>query len=160
MFDLVIVDPPSFAKSAAEVEAALAAYARLTRLALGVLEPMGVLVMASCSSRVSADDFYATVTAGGQRCRAALARIPAQRPRARPPDHVPGRGLSQSVVCQYDGVNRRHSMNEQQLLAQRRQKDDFFKNPSTVAADPGAARRCLTACPTMTPTPTLNSMSR
>ena len=60
-FDLVIVDPPSFAKSAAEIEGALATYARLTRLALGVLEPMGVLVMASCSSRVSADDFYKTV---------------------------------------------------------------------------------------------------
>lgn len=60
-FDMVIVDPPSFAKSAAEVERALAAYARLTRLALAVLEPMGVLMMASCSSRVTPDDFFRTV---------------------------------------------------------------------------------------------------
>lgn len=60
-FDMVIVDPPSFAKSAAEVERALASYARLTRLALGVLEPMGVLMMASCSSRVPAEDFFSMV---------------------------------------------------------------------------------------------------
>lgn len=60
-FDLVIVDPPSFAKRATETERALAAYARLTRLALNVLEPMGVFMIASCSSRVSADDFFSTV---------------------------------------------------------------------------------------------------
>ena len=65
-FDMVIVDPPSFAKSAAEVEGALAAYARLARLATGVLVPGGILVIASCSSRVSADAFFDTVTQAAQ----------------------------------------------------------------------------------------------
>lgn len=60
-FDLVIVDPPSFAKSAVEVCGALAAYARLTQLALNLLSAGGVLVMASCSSRVTAEDFFKTV---------------------------------------------------------------------------------------------------
>lgn len=60
-FDMVVVDPPSFAKSSDEVQRALAAYTRLTQLALNVLEPDGVLVMASCSSRVTAADFFATV---------------------------------------------------------------------------------------------------
>ncbi|MEE8391431.1 MAG: class I SAM-dependent rRNA methyltransferase [Anaerolineae bacterium] len=60
-FDLVIVDPPAFARKQAEVERALLAYGRLTRLGLGVLQPGGTLVMASCSSRVSADEFFATV---------------------------------------------------------------------------------------------------
>lgn len=60
-FDLIIVDPPSFAKSAAEVRGALAVYARLTRLALRVLSAGGVLVMSSCSSRVSPDDFFSEV---------------------------------------------------------------------------------------------------
>jgi 23S rRNA (cytosine1962-C5)-methyltransferase len=61
-FDMVIVDPPSFAKSAAEVERALAAYARLARLALNVLGAKGsVLVMASCSSRVTPAEFFGTV---------------------------------------------------------------------------------------------------
>ncbi len=61
-FDMVIFDPPSFAKSATEVKHALAAYARLTRLALKVLEPGGIFVMASCSSRIAPDVFFNTVT--------------------------------------------------------------------------------------------------
>jgi 23S rRNA (cytosine1962-C5)-methyltransferase len=60
-FDLVIVDPPAFAKQAREVTAGLQAYRRLTALALGVLEPGGTLVMASCSSHVSAADFFAAI---------------------------------------------------------------------------------------------------
>jgi len=60
-FDIVIVDPPSFASNQAAVPRALAAYGRLTRLALAVTKPGGTLVMASCSSRVTADDFAQTV---------------------------------------------------------------------------------------------------
>lgn len=74
-FDLVIVDPPSFAKRAAEVDRALAAYARLARLALGVLEPGGVLVSASCSSRVPADAFFATVTQAARDAGRPLAEL-------------------------------------------------------------------------------------
>lgn len=62
-FDLVIIDPPAFAKQQSEVERALAAYAHLTRLGLGVLQSGGTLVLASCSSRVSTADFVATTTA-------------------------------------------------------------------------------------------------
>ena len=61
VFDLVVVDPPSFAKSKGEVEGAIGAYDRLTRLALNVLAERGLLVMASCSSRVSAELFFGTV---------------------------------------------------------------------------------------------------
>jgi len=43
------------------VAGALQSYGRLTELALGVLAPGGTLGMASCSSRVSAPDFFATV---------------------------------------------------------------------------------------------------
>ncbi len=60
-FDLVIIDPPAFAKKRSEVKRALSAYQRLTRLGLGVLQSGGTLVMASCSSRVSADEFFAAV---------------------------------------------------------------------------------------------------
>jgi 23S rRNA (cytosine1962-C5)-methyltransferase len=60
-YDLVVVDPPSFARRAAEIDGALRAYARLTHLALGLLRPGGVLVQASCSSRVAAEQFFATV---------------------------------------------------------------------------------------------------
>ena len=58
-FDIVVVDPPSFAKRAAEVEGALGAYRRLTRLAIPLVAPGGLLLLASCSARVPAEDFYA-----------------------------------------------------------------------------------------------------
>ncbi len=61
LFDVVIIDPPSFAKRQDEVERALTAYGRLARLGLGVLKPGGTLVMASCSSHVTADLFFQTI---------------------------------------------------------------------------------------------------
>jgi 23S rRNA (cytosine1962-C5)-methyltransferase len=60
-YDLVIVDPPSFASKQADVDGARRAYGRLTRLAVDVLEPGGTLVQSSCSSRVAAELFEATV---------------------------------------------------------------------------------------------------
>jgi 23S rRNA (cytosine1962-C5)-methyltransferase len=60
-YDLVIVDPPSFASNQGAVARALAAYGRLTRLALAVTRPGGTLVQASCSSRVTTDDFVGAV---------------------------------------------------------------------------------------------------
>ncbi|MBU0513009.1 MAG: class I SAM-dependent rRNA methyltransferase [Chloroflexi bacterium] len=60
-FDMVIIDPPAFAKQKAEAAQALAAYERLTRLGLNVLEPGGIFVQTSCSSRVSAEEFFEAV---------------------------------------------------------------------------------------------------
>lgn len=60
-FDIVILDPPMFAQNESQIETALSAYSRLTRLGLGVLKPNGILVQASCSSRVDADRFFETV---------------------------------------------------------------------------------------------------
>jgi 23S rRNA (cytosine1962-C5)-methyltransferase len=57
-FDLIIIDPPALAKSQAEIERALAAYRRLVRLGLAVAAPQAVFVMASCSSRITADQFF------------------------------------------------------------------------------------------------------
>ncbi len=57
-FDLVIIDPPSFAKSAKEIPAAENSYARLAKLGIKLTKPDGVLLLASCSSRISADDFF------------------------------------------------------------------------------------------------------
>ena len=60
-FDMVIVDPPSFAQSQADLPRALSAYRKLARQALAVLEPGGTLVMASCTSRVTPDTFFDTI---------------------------------------------------------------------------------------------------
>ena len=65
-FDLVVIDPPSFASNQAAVPRALAAYGRLTRLGLGVVRRGGALVQSSCSARVTEDEFSETVlTAAG-----------------------------------------------------------------------------------------------
>ena len=61
LFDMIVVDPPSFAKSASEVPGALHSYARLAKAALRVLKKNGILVFASCSSRVDADTLFRTV---------------------------------------------------------------------------------------------------
>jgi 23S rRNA (cytosine1962-C5)-methyltransferase len=60
-FDLVVVDPPSFAQRASDVPGALRAYTRLTHLALRLVRRGGVLVQASCSSRVTGEQFYGAV---------------------------------------------------------------------------------------------------
>lgn len=60
-YDMVIIDPPSFASRQAQVDRALHAYARLTRLGVAMLRPGGVLVQASCSSRVTSEQFFETV---------------------------------------------------------------------------------------------------
>jgi 23S rRNA (cytosine1962-C5)-methyltransferase len=55
-FDVVIVDPPAFAKRKKDLPKALAAYKRLNQLAIQVLAPEGILVSCSCSSHVSAEE--------------------------------------------------------------------------------------------------------
>jgi 23S rRNA (cytosine1962-C5)-methyltransferase len=57
-FDVVVIDPPSFAKQQSEIQLAKKKYAQLARLGEKLTAREGVLVLASCSSRVSADAFY------------------------------------------------------------------------------------------------------
>lgn len=58
-FDIVVVDPPSFAKKASEVPGAIRSYERLARLAIPLVSKGGILALASCSSRVKAEEFFA-----------------------------------------------------------------------------------------------------
>ncbi len=57
-FDMVIIDPPSFAKKQSEIDKGIAAYQQLTRLGITVLTSNGILVQASCSSRVDSAAFF------------------------------------------------------------------------------------------------------
>ncbi len=61
-YDVVILDPPSFAKKLVDVPGAIKAYEKLVKLGLSVLEKNGVLVSASCSARVPATDFFDAVS--------------------------------------------------------------------------------------------------
>jgi 23S rRNA (cytosine1962-C5)-methyltransferase len=60
-WDLVIVDPPSFAPSERAKPAALAAYRKLAAAALAVIEPGGRFALASCSSHVTEADLLDVV---------------------------------------------------------------------------------------------------
>jgi len=57
-FDIVVIDPPSFAKSAVEVDRAIHSYKRLANLGLKLVSRGGILVLASCSSRVTSNVFF------------------------------------------------------------------------------------------------------
>lgn len=61
-YDLVIVDPPAFATRAEHHGRAISAYRRLARSAWATVRPGGRLVQASCSTRVSADEFRTALT--------------------------------------------------------------------------------------------------
>lgn len=74
-FDMVIVDPPAFARRRSQVDRALAAYARLTRLSLAVLRSDGILVQASCSAPVTADSFFGVVNGAAERAGRTLAEL-------------------------------------------------------------------------------------
>ena len=60
-WDVVISDPPSFAPSEKAKARGLTAYRALHRACADVLAPGGVLVAASCSSHVGAEDFLTTL---------------------------------------------------------------------------------------------------
>jgi 23S rRNA (cytosine1962-C5)-methyltransferase len=55
-FDLVVVDPPAFAKRKKDLPKGLAAYKRLNQLAMQIIADDGILVSCSCSYHVSPED--------------------------------------------------------------------------------------------------------
>ena len=83
-FDVVILDPPAFAKSQRAVEAAIDGYASLNRQALEVVAPGGLLVTASCSARVTPEAFEGAVKEAGFKGGVDLTLV---EERYQPPDH-------------------------------------------------------------------------
>lgn len=66
-FDIVICDPPSLAKREHERAGAIEAYHRLAVSSIAKVRPGGLLLAASCSAHVSAEEFYAAVTEAARR---------------------------------------------------------------------------------------------
>ena len=56
-YDTIVLDPPAFAKSKRDLEAALRGYKELNLRALKMLRPGGILVTCSCSYHVGQSDF-------------------------------------------------------------------------------------------------------
>jgi 23S rRNA (cytosine1962-C5)-methyltransferase len=65
-FDLVIVDPPAFAKRKKDLPKAQAAYKRLNQLALKLIAEDGILVSCSCSYHLSADALQDAIAKAAQ----------------------------------------------------------------------------------------------
>jgi 23S rRNA (cytosine1962-C5)-methyltransferase len=83
-FDLIVLDPPAFAKSQKAVPAALDGYASLHRAAFQVLAPGGILATASCSARVSAEEFAGAIREAAVKTHTDLQLLEEKR---QPPDH-------------------------------------------------------------------------
>jgi len=86
-FDLVVLDPPSFAKREAERAGAIAAYGRLAALGLQHLAPGGILVACSCSAHVSAEEFFDAVRGVAATSHLSMEEIETTR---HAPDHPVG----------------------------------------------------------------------
>ena len=71
-FDVVVLDPPAFIRRRADEKAGKDAYRRVNLDALRVLAPGGLLVSASCSALLSADDHLAAVRTAGRQARREL----------------------------------------------------------------------------------------
>jgi len=66
-FDIVISDPPSFARNRMQRQRAIRAYEKLHEQALRVLAPGGLFAAASCTSQVGVEPFKGTVVKAAAR---------------------------------------------------------------------------------------------
>jgi 23S rRNA (cytosine1962-C5)-methyltransferase len=100
-FDLVILDPPSFARDRASRHAAERAYVRLNRLGLQCVAPGGLLASASCTSQVSPAAFRRALADAGRKANRRLQIIhDAGQPLDHPvPAHFPEARYLKFVVC-------------------------------------------------------------
>ena len=83
-FELVVLDPPAFAKTQRAVEAALDGYASLNRQALALVVPGGLLATASCSARVSPEAFLGALKEAAAKAGVDLTLV---EERYQPADH-------------------------------------------------------------------------
>lgn len=97
-FDVVIVDPPSLAKRETERAGAIQAYGRLAANGIRLLRPRGVLVAASCSAHVSAEEFFEAVRGAA---RSSGRRFEELGTAGHAPDHAATIPEAQYLKCVY-----------------------------------------------------------
>ena len=86
-FDLIVLDPPSLAKRAAEREGAVRAYERVNGQGIHKLSPHGILVAGSCSAHVPATDFFDAVRRAALKSGRPFTEL---KTVLHPPDHPAG----------------------------------------------------------------------
>ncbi len=78
-FDLVILDPPSLAKRESERAGAIRAYSKLASGGIQCLKRRGILVAASCSAHVPAEEFFRALRASAKASRREFTELQATR---------------------------------------------------------------------------------
>lgn len=89
-FDLVVCDPPSFAKTREHLPQALKAYTRVSAMALRVTAPFGLYAAASCTSQVSPEAFKEMLAEAARQAKRRLQII-----------HEAGQPLDHPVLAQH-----------------------------------------------------------
>jgi 23S rRNA (cytosine1962-C5)-methyltransferase len=83
-FDLIVLDPPAFAKSRRHLEAAIGAYQRINITAFQLLNPGGILATSSCSHALDEKEFGKIVRYAAQKAGVSLRLL---HRGCQPPDH-------------------------------------------------------------------------
>lgn len=97
-FGLVILDPPSLARREAEREGAIQAYGKLGALGMRKLLSGGVLVAASCSAHVNAEEFFGSVRKAAEESGRKFNEIETT---GLPPDHFASFREAEYLKCIY-----------------------------------------------------------
>ncbi len=71
-FDIVILDPPAFIKRRKDMKEGAQAYQRINRLAMKLLDEGGLLVSASCSHHLSAEQLRSEIRKAAMKNRQSL----------------------------------------------------------------------------------------
>jgi len=97
-FDLVILDPPSLARREPERFGAIHAYGKLAATGIQRLKPAGILVAASCSAHVSAEEFFGAVRQAASQSGRAFTQL---QTTGHPPDHPATFAEANYLKCIY-----------------------------------------------------------
>jgi len=100
-FDTIVVDPPAFAKTKANLERAVAGYKEINLRAMKILAPEGVLFTSSCSYHVSRDVFHAMLADAARDSGRRIQFVAATGASADHPEllNVPETGYLKGVLC-------------------------------------------------------------
>jgi 23S rRNA (cytosine1962-C5)-methyltransferase len=74
-YDLIVLDPPSFAKTRREKPGALRGYKEINRVGMSLLAPGGVLVTCSCSHPIDAASFHGVLVEAAADARRTFRQI-------------------------------------------------------------------------------------
>lgn len=100
-FDIVVLDPPAFAKTQSARAQALKAYRRLNTLGMQVLRAGGILLTSSCSGSVGMDDLLGVLAQSAQRLGRSVQLLESFTHGADHPIHLamPETAYLQAIFC-------------------------------------------------------------